>query len=93
MRENIREIVVIAHQTHEEIVSTSHDKITKKLELTVHLYREDGSFINGESYVIQGDDYTFLLSADPAFTEGKMENDYREVDLWCMVDKLREREA
>lgn len=93
MREKIREIVVIANQTHEDIVSTSHDKISKKLSLTVHLYREDQSFINGESYVIEGGDYAFLMSDDPAFAEGKMADDYREVDLWCMVDKLREREA
>lgn len=91
MRENQREIVVIANQTHEEIVSTSYDKIAKRLELTVHLYRGDGSFINGESYVIEGDDYAFLMSADPAFSEGKLENEYRESDLWCMVDKIRER--
>ena len=93
LREKQREIVVMAQQTHEDIVSTSHDKISQRLQLTVHLYREDNSLINPESYVIEGEDYTFLMSVDPSFAEGKPEGDYREVDLWCMVDKLREREA
>jgi hypothetical protein len=93
VREKQREIVVLAQQTHEDIISTSHDKISKRLQLTVHLYRADGTLINPETYVIEGEDYTFLMSVDPAFTEGKPEGDYREVDLWCMVDKLREREA
>lgn len=91
MREKQREIVVLAQQTHEDIVSTSYDKILQKLELTVQLYRADGSLINTESYVIEGEDFTFLMSADPAFVEGKLENEYRESDLWCMVDRIRER--
>jgi len=93
LRENQREIVVLAQQTHEEIVSTSHDKISQKLSLTVHLYRSDGSLINPEVHVIQGEDYTFLMSADPAFSTGKQENDYREIDLWCMVDRIRANSA
>lgn len=93
LREKQREIVVLAQQTHEDIISTSHDKMSKRLAFTVNLYREDGSLINPESYLIEGEDYNYLMSVDPAFTEGKPENDYREVDLWCMVDKIREREA
>lgn len=91
MREKHREIVVLAEQTHEDIVSTSYDKISQRLQLTVHLYRVDESLINPESYVIEGEDYIFLMSTNECFEPGKEENQYREIDLWCMVDRIRER--
>ena len=61
LREKQREIVVLAQQTHEDIISTSHDKMAKRLAFTVNLYREDGTLINPESYLIEGDDYLSLI--------------------------------
>lgn len=89
MRELNREIVVMAEQTHEDIVVILENKLDMKIDLTVHLYRADESLINPEYYTIDGENYNLLMSADPEFAPGKPENEYREVDLFHLIDKIR----
>lgn len=89
MRAIDRDIVVLTRAKQENIYMTNQNKIEKKIEIGVQYLKEDGSFIHSETYLVEGENYTLLMSTDSCFAPGKPENEYREIDLWCIIDKIR----
>lgn len=73
----------------EELINISENKIDKTIELTINKY-DDSDCIAGVEYVnIVGDNYDLLMSANPTFAPNKPENEYREEDLWYIIDVIK----
>lgn len=73
----------------EEILQIAENKDNQTVTVYVVLKDADGKRLQQEPYCINGSNYTLLMSASPSFAPGKPENEYREVDLWYMVDLIR----
>ena len=73
----------------EEIVSICEYKQDKFVAVTVAKYDSDNNNVAVENYVIKGDNYDLLMSANPSFAPQKPANEYREADLWYVIDQVR----
>ncbi|CQR74168.1 hypothetical protein SOV_22950 [Sporomusa ovata DSM 2662] len=73
----------------EDIISIAEDKANKHIHVKINLVDVSGNIVMSEEYGIDGDDYTLLMSANPDFAPNKPENEYREADLWYIIDLIR----
>lgn len=75
---------------NEDIRTIVENKGRRLIELGIAYYDATGSTITTETVLINKDNYELLMSESPDFAPGKPANEYREVDLWYMVDKITE---
>jgi hypothetical protein len=73
----------------EEIVSIMENKISKTINIAVE-FKNNGNLLLSESYLITGDKYNLLMSENPSFAPSKPQNEYREADLWYIIDLIRQ---
>lgn len=74
--------------TNEEIVSIHESKDSQQISIKIN-YLDSNNVSIGEDYVyVGGNDYTLLMSANPTFAIQKPANEYREIDLWFMLDYI-----
>lgn len=73
----------------ETIVSIFENKKAETVEVVVDCYNEKNEFIKDEQYLIKGEKYDLLMSANPDFAPNKLENEYREADLWHIIELIR----
>lgn len=69
--------------------------VEKKSEKTVTVivnFIVDNTIVGNKSYSITGTKYDLLMSQSPEFSPNKPLNEYREVDLWYMIDQIRNEE-
>ncbi|WP_331697658.1 hypothetical protein [Paenibacillus sp. IITD108] len=64
-------------------------KPTKTIEVLIHLKDEQDEVIRSEQVAISGTMYELLMSENPSFAPNKPQNEYREVDIWYIVDLIR----
>ncbi|MEF2243968.1 hypothetical protein V1L65_03380 [Paenibacillus sp. IITD108] len=50
---------------------------------------EQDEVIRSEQVAISGTMYELLMSENPSFAPNKPQNEYREVDIWYIVDLIR----
>ena len=77
--------------TGEEITVINEYKELGTISIVVSYKTSDGITISKDDYQISGEDYDLLMSQSPDFAPGKPENEYREVDLWFIIDLIREQ--
>lgn len=63
------------------------------IAVTINLKNKNGDVVKTESYEIIGEHYDLLMSESPGFADGKPANEYRESDLWYIIDMLRESQV
>ncbi|WP_127532736.1 hypothetical protein [Paenibacillus kobensis] len=72
----------------EEIQTIAENKVLQRVELTIAYRTSNGEVAKVDYVLIDGDYYTLLMSESPAFAPGKPANEYREIDLWYIVDQI-----
>ncbi len=75
--------------TTERMLFISEDKTAMQIVATYGLYDSKDTLIEQRSCVIQGDHYSLIMSKSPSFAPGKPENEYRETDLWHVIDMVK----
>lgn len=83
------EIIETKIATKEIIHSILERKTNKEIEVGILLQGSDGEILKDEYYMISGENYSMLMSDSPSFAIGKPENEYREIDLWHVIDLIR----
>lgn len=73
---------------NEEIININENKTLKMITVTIN-YLADSTSVKQENIIISGDNYDSLMSENPSFAPGKPENEYREADLWYIIDLIR----
>lgn len=74
--------------TEKEIVFYSEDKVERCVFVRVSYYDENGKSLSTERYNITEENYDLLVSESPEFAPGKPANEYRENDLWYVIDLM-----
>ncbi|MER2057237.1 MAG: hypothetical protein ABTA16_00355 [Niallia sp.] len=74
--------------TNEDIISEVKNYEEKRI-VVVTKYLNDLESSDGTTTIIEGEYYDLLMSQSSEFTEGKPLNDYREHDLWYVIDLKR----
>lgn len=82
----VQEAIVV---TREEIISILDDKTNKHIHVKINLVDASSNTVLIEEYGIDGDKHSLLMSANPSFAPNKPENEYREEDLWYIIDLIR----
>lgn len=75
--------------TKEEILRINENKINANIEVEVALKTDNDEVLQVMTYYIVNDKYELLMSESPEFAEGKPANEYREIDLWYIIDLIR----
>lgn len=73
----------------EEIVRISENKTDKTIEVLIVFNDNNGNIIDRESVVIKNENYELIMSAFPVFAPSKPANEYREKDIWYIIDQMR----
>ncbi|OCT12636.1 hypothetical protein A8709_33030 [Paenibacillus pectinilyticus] len=73
----------------EEMSRINETKILKNVEVTITYKDQSGFILKNEQFLISGDNYDLLMTENPDFAPGKPANEYREADLWHVIDLLR----
>lgn len=72
-----------------EVIQVIHEnKIMKTISLEIEYFDDEMMPIFKEQKLIEGDFYHKLMSESPEFAPGKPENEYRELDLWYIIDQI-----
>lgn len=74
--------------TQEKITAIFTRPDSKEIEVTLGLLDEGGAEIAKKFISIASQDYDLLFSDDPFFETGKSSGNYRESDLWKVIDKV-----
>jgi len=93
MRDYVKSITQTVEQSvssaTEEITTIVEDKSKSYINVGITFKDSDSNTIGTENVMIVGDHYTLLMSANPEFATSKPENEYRESDLWYIIDLIR----
>jgi hypothetical protein len=76
----------------EEFITINENKQSEIIQVFISVKSADGTVVKEEGYQIFGDEYKSLMSESPSFAPGKPANEYREVDLWHIIDSIRSRQ-
>ena len=76
--------------TNEEVLTEIKNRTLKYIEVEIAQYDSDLYEVAKQRYTIDGDKYELLMSESPDFAPGKPKNDYREDDLFYIIDLIRE---
>jgi hypothetical protein len=78
--------------TTEEMSTILEDKINKFITVEVIQRDVNKKLLRSLKYTIIGDNYDLIMSVSPSFAPNKLENEYRECDLWYIIDLLRSQQ-
>lgn len=76
----------------EEITLINENKSLEEIEVMVKYKDISGNVIGNDRYYIKEDNYTLIMSQSPNFAPNKPINEYREIDLWYIIDLIRNTE-
>lgn len=94
MRTTNKEIVITSTIVNnvrivkEMLIVITEDKVNGSISVDVGLYSENNELEKIENYVIKGAYYDLLMSESPNFAPNKPLNEYREEDLWYIIDLI-----
>lgn len=74
--------------TGEKLFRITEEKTSRVVLCDIGIYSND-SLIDTKQIIIEGEHYNSLMSDSPDFAPNKPENEYREVDLWHVIDVVR----
>ncbi|WP_312093805.1 hypothetical protein [Niallia sp.] len=76
----------------EELNSICEYKDQKSVSIDVYYRDSNDKVIGTQSYAITGEKYDLLMSESPDFAVGKLQNEYRESDIWYVIDLIRKEQ-
>ncbi len=82
-------ITVVA--TSEAIVNIIEEKKNRIVYVVTEYLEHNGNVIGEESTIITESDYDLLMQESPEYAPQKPFNEYRESDLWHIIDLIRAR--
>ncbi|WP_211750244.1 hypothetical protein [Paenibacillus sp. Marseille-Q4541] len=83
------EVQVLKKNAHKEgFIIINEDKTAKIIRLTIGYYDENETLLETRDCIVSSENYELLMSNSPDFAPGKPENEYREQDLWYIIDKI-----
>lgn len=83
-----KEVNVTETIVQENISQILENKNAKIMQVTVESYNANNELILKKDYVVDNGNYDLLMSANPSFAPNKPENEYRESDLWYIIDLI-----
>lgn len=78
---------------NKQLSQITEDKINRNIIVNIHYLDSENNLISGERIVIEGKNYDLIMSVNPDFAPGKRENEYREDDLWYVIDKIKSEQT
>lgn len=72
----------------EEIETLEENKTEQSIRVGLVYKDREGEIIYRQAYIISEGFYTLIMSESPDFAPGKPANEYREVDIWHIIDML-----
>lgn len=81
------EVVKVA--TSEVLAYIVEQKPMSRIEVVIHFNDANGLLLESEMIEIAENNYELLMSESPSFAPGKPQNEYREEDLWHVIDQIR----
>ncbi|CDN44187.1 hypothetical protein [Paenibacillus sp. P22] len=86
---NVQQVTNVAKPIrYEDIRTTFLNKNEQYVVVEIALLDENQVIATTKRYEITGDDYNLLMSASPDFALGKPAGEFREVDLWYIIDQI-----
>ncbi|MDF2791150.1 MAG: CampHawk [Neobacillus sp.] len=79
--------------TEESILIINENKGQKYIYVETAYIDQNGDQISTTNNKITGDLYDLLMSQSPDFAPNKPLNEYREVDLWYIIDQIRSQQS
>lgn len=73
---------------NEELAFIAENKEHRQITVKVSLLDNRGEIRGAEDYEVSGDYYSLLMSANPEFAPNKLANEYRESDIWYIIDLI-----
>lgn len=73
----------------EEIFRLTQEFDKDRIETEIKVYNSGDEVMLSDRITIEADYYDLLMSTSDIFEEGKLENSYRNKDLWVVIDKIR----
>ncbi|WP_419885176.1 hypothetical protein [Paenibacillus sp. B-A-8] len=87
-----KESTITYTATSERIVGINENKNSQVVYVQIELSSSDGTVLKEESLVITDADYDLLMQGNPSYAPQKPVNEYRESDIWHIVDLVRSRQ-
>lgn len=84
----VRSVISKVLAATEHLISINNYKESRTLVATVQYRDQDDLEIGQRTWYVTGEKYDLLMSESPNFAPGKPENEYREVDVWHIIDLL-----
>lgn len=75
--------------TNETFMNINENKYEKQILVTISQNNDRNEVLNTICYCIKDDYYTLLMSEHPNFAPNKPRNEYREDDIWYIIDLIR----
>jgi hypothetical protein len=75
----------------ERIANIYEDKLSSNITVTIQSLDSEGAVVSEKQKCIVAEAYNILLSANPDFAPGKPENEYREADIFYVLDNYVQR--
>lgn len=83
-----QETVTAINIVRQQIVMINENKNNKIIEVVVESYDIEGHLADSQFIKISSDMYDLLMSESPDFAPGKPIDEYRESDLWYIIDMI-----
>lgn len=93
MREINKDLLIPKTAKFEEIYSYSHNRGLRRLVVKVNYLDESSTPFLSEEITIKEDRYDYLMGTSPSFPNGKSPNEFREDDLWHVIDTMRDSDS
>ncbi|MFJ7756330.1 hypothetical protein ACQKGI_19935 [Peribacillus muralis] len=85
-----KEIQLTIRAVTEEVEEINENKTNRMVVCKVVFKDMEGEMVISELHIIEHEYYDLLMSTDDMFTVDKPLNEYRLIDLFKVVDKMRE---
>lgn len=87
-----KETTITYTASSERIVGINESKNSQVVYVQIELSSNEGTILREDGVVITGADYVLLMQGNPPYAPQKPINEYRESDIWHIVDLIRSRQ-
>ncbi|PFB95158.1 hypothetical protein CN296_20925 [Bacillus cereus] len=84
------QVLIQKFAVNEEFTMIAENKNMKKIEVSIEYKDVNDIVIGNETHMIMDGKYDLLMSDSSQFAPDKRLNEYRESDLWYIIDQIRE---
>lgn len=92
-KQETRLVEVPVKAVNEEFHYINEFKTDKYIDVCTVYLDSEGNAVKYSYYKVDGENYDYLMSQSPDFANGKPENEYREEDLWYIIDLIKTKQT